>query len=104
MSSDLTFYADGDSVTFRMDLTDEHGDLVNADSATISVRRARSTQYKDFSGATEVLASTAFESLGLGSYRYSWSTAGLTAGKYVAQASVVRGGVTNVERLLVPLR
>lgn len=104
MAEILTFYADGDSVTLRLVLRDENGSLVNADSATVSVRRCRSTQEKDWIGGAEVLVATAFESLSIGSYRYSWATAGCHADKYVAEALVVRGGVINKERNLVVLR
>jgi hypothetical protein len=102
MSFDL--FADGDSVDFEIELRDERGDLVDADTATVSVRKARSVQNKDWAGATVMLADAPFENLALGSYRYSWSTTGCVAGKYVAQATVVRGGVTNIERLLVNLK
>jgi hypothetical protein len=102
--SDFVFYADGDAVTLRLELRDEWGNLVGADSVTVTVRKARSTQNKDWAGAVEYLAPVSFENLALGQYRYSWATSSCPAGKYVAQSSVSRGGITNIERLLVTLR
>jgi hypothetical protein len=102
--TEFNFYAAGDSVTLRAELRDEAGNLVDADSTSVSVRKARSVQYKDWAGAVEYLAPTTMENLELGSYRYSWDTTGRLPGKYVAQLTAIRGGVTNIERLLITLK
>ena len=105
--SDITFYADGDSVTFRLRTRDLDGNMVDVDSATITILKCTSTAERDWLNGTAVTTAVngaAFTNFDTGVYRYSWSTTDDHAGRYVAEATVTRGGVTNTERILVELR
>jgi hypothetical protein len=99
----LAYYADGDSVTFKLRTRDLDGAMVDVDSAAIVVRKCQSTAERDWAGGTGVLSTQSFTNFATGVYRYNWSTTDAHAGKYVAEATVVRGGVTNKERILVVL-
>jgi hypothetical protein len=99
----MTYYADGDSVTFKLRTRDLDGDMVNVDAASVIIRKCPSTAERDWSGGTSVLTTTNFTNFATGVYRYNWDTTDAHAGKYVAEATVVRGGVTNKERILVIL-
>jgi hypothetical protein len=99
----LEFFADGDSVTFKLRTRDLDGNMVDVDSAAIVIRKCNTTAERDWAAGSAVLGSTAFTNFATGVYRYSWSTSGHHAGRYVAQATVIRGGVTNQEKILVVL-
>jgi len=99
----LEFFADGDSVTFKLRTRDLDGNMVNVDAASIIIRKCNTTAERDWSVGSAVLGTTNFTNFATGVYRYNWSTANHHAGRYVAQATVVRGGVTNQERVVVVL-
>ena len=102
----LEFYADGDSVTFKLQTRDLTGIMVDVDAATISIRKCNTTAERDWLGGvavTPAVANVAFTNFSTGLYRYNWSTTDDHAGRYVAEAKVVRGGVTNIERIVVNL-
>jgi len=105
--SDLTFYADGDSVTFKLRTRDLDGAMVNVDTATITILKCNSTAERDWLSGVAVspaVTAAAFTNFATGIYRYNWSTTDDHAGRYVAEATVVRAAVTNKERILVVLR
>lgn len=101
--SDLVYYADGDSVTFKLQTRDLDGNMVSVDSASIIIRKCKTTAERDWAGGDSILTTTPFTNFATGVYRYNWSTSGQHAARYVAEATVVRGGVTNKERILVVL-
>ena len=103
----MEYYADGDSVTFKLRTRDLDGAMVDVDSATITIRKCNSTAQRDWSSGIAVSPSVnaaSFTNFATGVYRYNWSTTSDNAGRYVAEATVVRGAVTNKERILVVLR
>lgn len=101
----LSFYANGDSVTFKLQTRDLDGNMVNVDSASIVIKKCNTTAERDWTNGVSHLTTTPFSNTATGVYRYSWSTTATPsyAGRYVAEATVVRGGVTNKERILVVL-
>jgi len=101
------YYANGDSVTFKLRTRDLDGAMVNVDTATITILKCNSTAERDWINGVAVedaVTNQAFTNFDTGVYRYNWSTTDDHAGRYVAEATVVRGGVTNKERILVVLR
>jgi hypothetical protein len=99
----LEYYAGGDSATFKVSTFDLDGNLVSVDSAAIIIRKCNTTAERDWVNGASVLVSTGMTNFGTGIYRYNWSTTSLHAGRYVAEVTVVRGGVTNAERIVVVL-
>lgn len=102
----LAYYADGDSVTFKLRTRDLDGNMVNVDTATITIKKCASTSEKDWADGTATTPSVSaagFSNFATGIYRYNWSTTDDHAGRYVAEATVVRAAVTNKERILVVL-
>lgn len=103
----MEYFADGDSVTFKLRTRDLDGAMVNVDSAAITIKKCNSTAERDWlSGAavSPAVSSASFSNFATGVYRYNWSTTDDHAGRYVAEATVVRAAVTNKERILVVLR
>jgi hypothetical protein len=103
----MEYYADGDSVTFKLRTRDLDGAMVNVDGASITIKKCNSTAERDWAGAVAVspaVESQSFSNFATGVYRYNWSTTDDHAGRYVAEATVIRGAVTNKERILVVLR
>ena len=103
----LEYFADGDSVTFKLRTRDLDGAMVDVDSASITIRKCNSTAERDWVNGASVspaVSAASFTNFATGVYRYNWSTTDDHAGRYVAEATVVRGGVTNKELILVVLR
>ena len=104
--SELVYYADGDSVTFKLQTRDLDGAMVDVDAATVTIKKCKTTAERDWIGGASTepaVSSDSFSNFATGVYRYNWNTASDHAGRYVAEATVVRGGVTNKERILVIL-
>jgi hypothetical protein len=100
----LEFFANGDSVTFKLRTRDLAGAMVDVDAASIVIRKCGSTNERDWVNGSSVITTTNFTNFATGVYRYNWNTTGSHAGRYVAEATVVRGGVTNKEKILVVLK
>ena len=99
----MQFYAEGDSVTFLLETEDESGNMVNVDSASVVIRKSQSVAERDWANGVSALLTQSLTNFATGVYRYNWSTVNVHSGKYVAEVTVIRGGVTNKERILVEL-